>query len=179
MFIKKITNRKSGKIYITYRLVKSKRIGGVPKHVSILELGSLAKLPTEKHKTLADRIDQLLSNQLEILSGLGADSLVEEYAQYYFRKLVQKQLEPAPVESEKPDNKEMVEVDLNSFETLDSKQIGGEWLCYQAFEELGLASFVSSELGFNKKKATQLKINPMLKLGLTQKRSPRKRQHAL
>lgn len=149
MFIKKITNRKSGKIYITFRLVKSKRIDGVPRHASILELGSLATLPAEKHKALADRMDQLISNQLDIFSDVETDSLVEEYAQYYFRKLAQKQLELCPAESNRPDHKEIVEVDLNSFETLDSRQIGGEWLCHQALEELGLASFVSTELGFN------------------------------
>jgi transposase len=149
MFIKKVTNRKAGKTYITYRLVKSKRVDGVPKHITVLELGSLVNLATEKHKALAARIKQLVSNQLDILSDSGIDDQVEEHAQYFFRKLVKKQLKSAPAESKKPGIKEIAEVDLNSFETVDSKEIGGEWLCHQAFEELGLDGFISNHLGFN------------------------------
>lgn len=149
MFIKKVTNRKAGKTYITYRLVKSKRVDGVPKHITVLELGSLVNLATEKHKALAARIKQLISNQLDILSDSGIDDQVEEHAQYFFRKLVKKQLKSAPAESKKPGIKEIAEVDLNSFETVDSKEIGGEWLCHQAFEELGLDGFISNHLGFN------------------------------
>jgi transposase len=137
MFIKKVTNRKAGKTYITYRLVKSKRVDGVPKHITVLELGSLVNLATEKHKAL------------DILSDSGIDDQVEEHAQYFFRKLVKKQLKSAPAESKKPGIKEIAEVDLNSFETVDSKEIGGEWLCHQAFEELGLDGFISNHLGFN------------------------------
>lgn len=149
MFIKKVTNRKAGKTYITYRLVKSKRVDGVPKHITVLELGSLVNLATEKHKALAAKIKQLISNQLDILSDSGIDDQVEEHAQYFFRKLVKKQLKSAPAESKKPGIKEIAEVDLNSFETVDSKEIGGEWLCHQAFEELGLDGFISNHLGFN------------------------------
>lgn len=149
MFIKKVTNRKAGKTYITYRLVKSKRVDGVPKHITVLELGSLVNLATEKHKALSDRIKQLVSNQLDILSDSGIDDQVEEHAQYFFRKLVKKQLKSAHAESKKPGIKEIAEVDLNSFETVDSKEIGGEWLCHQAFEELGLDGFISNHLGFN------------------------------
>jgi hypothetical protein len=54
MFIKKVTNRKNGAIYLTYRLVKSMRVNGIPKHVNILELGSLADIPEQKHKALAN-----------------------------------------------------------------------------------------------------------------------------
>jgi len=149
MFIKKITNRKSGKTYITYRLVKSIRVEGTPRHISVLELGSLAAFPVEKHKALADRIEQLSSNQLDMSSCFGIDSELEQQAQYFFRKLVKNQLKPAPTETRQTGSKNFVEVDLDSFETIDSKQIGGEWLCHQAFEELGLGDFLSGELGFN------------------------------
>ena len=60
MFIKKVTNNKNGIAYLTYRLVKSQRIEGIPKHINILELGSLSEIPLEKHKVLSDRIEQLM-----------------------------------------------------------------------------------------------------------------------
>lgn len=149
MFIKKVTNRKSGKTYITYRLVKSKRIDDTPRHVSVLELGSLAAFPVEKHKALAYRIEQLTSHQLDMPSCFGIDSEVEDHAQYFFRKLIANQLKPAPAETRQTGSRNFAEVDLDSFETVESKQIGGEWLCHQAFEELGLGSFLSGGLGFN------------------------------
>jgi len=121
----------------------------VPRHKNVLDLGSLPELSVEKHKALADRIEQLINNQLDILSGAGLDEEVEELSQYFYRKLIKKQLENLPVETEKAGNKEIAEVDLNSFKSVDSKEIGGEWLCHQAFEELGLAGFLSAHLGFN------------------------------
>ena len=96
MFIKKVTNRKAGKTYITYRLVKSTRLHGVPRHVPILDLGSLAGFPLEKHKALADRMEQLIDNQLDMFPTVGQgpmiDEQVESQAQYFYRKLIKKQL---------------------------------------------------------------------------------------
>jgi transposase len=149
MFIKKVTNRKARKTYITYRLVKSKRVNGVPRHINVLDLGSLAGLSVGKHKDLAIRIEQLIDNQLDIFPEACSYEEVEELAQYFYRKLIKKQLENTAAAIEKTVNKEIVEVDLSSFETVDSKEIGGEWLCHQAFEELGLGDFLSANLGFN------------------------------
>lgn len=149
MFIKKVTNRKGDKTYLTYRLVKSKRVDGLPRHITILELGALPNLGVEKHKALSKRIGQLVSNQLDLLFDTQINDEVEEHAQYFFRKLIKKRLETASSESKKPDTRNIVEVDLNSFEMVEGKEIGGEWLCRQAFEELGLPGFLSDKLKFN------------------------------
>ncbi len=93
MFIKKVTNRKAGKVYISYRLVKSKRIEGVSRHITILDLGSLAGLGVEKHKALANRMTWLIYNQLDILTEEGLDKEIEEKSQYFYRRLIKKQLE--------------------------------------------------------------------------------------
>ena len=145
MFIKKVTNRKAGKIYLTYRLVKSKRVEGIPRHIHVLDLGPIPELPVEKHKNLAKRIDQLINNQLDMF----IDPQVEEQAHYFYRKLIKKRLDALPEETNDSQGQELAQVDLNSFEPVDSKQIGGEWLCSQAFEQLGLSGFFSDRLGFN------------------------------
>ncbi len=149
MFIKKITNRKAGKTYVTYRLVASKRVNGIPRHIPVLDLGSLPGFPVEKHKLLADRIGELIGNQLDILPGAVTDGEVEELAQYFYRKLVNKQLDHFPLETSHAGKKEFAHVDLESFESVESKEIGGEWLCVQAFEELGLPGFLSVHAGLN------------------------------
>jgi len=147
MFIKKITNQKEGKTYLSYRLVKSVRIQGVPRHITILELSSLTSIDEKKHQKLAHRIEELINNQLDILSGESFDKDVEELAQFFYRKLIKKQLERDSNEHVN-NNKDIVEVDLSSFETIDSHEIGGEWLCYQAIKELGLTDFLTGQLGF-------------------------------
>ncbi len=63
MFIKKVTNNKYNKIYITYRLVKSKRMNGKPRHINILELGTLPNIPVERHKELAHKIEDFINGE--------------------------------------------------------------------------------------------------------------------
>jgi len=63
MFIKTIpkTDKKTNKRYYYYRLCESYRVGGKPRHRTILNLGSLEELPNRQdHKLLADRIEQIL-----------------------------------------------------------------------------------------------------------------------
>jgi transposase len=160
MFIKKVTNQKEGKTYLTYRLVKSVRINGVPRHITILELGSLASLDEKQHPKLAHRIGELINNQLDVLSQESIDKDIEELAQFFYRKLIKKQLENVSGEPVNDSNKDIVEVDLNSFETIDSHEIGGEWLCFQAIKELGLTNFLTEQLGFtnNETALSQLSI---------------------
>ncbi len=81
MFIKKVTNNKNGISYLTYRLVKSQRIDGIPKHINILELGSLSGIPIEQHKSLADRIEQLMHEDTLLFHN--QDLLVEEWAHFF------------------------------------------------------------------------------------------------
>ncbi len=66
--------------------MKSKRVNGVPRHITVLD--SLADLTDEKRKTLAKRIEQLVSNQLNAFSGIGQYEEIDELAQYFYRKLM-------------------------------------------------------------------------------------------
>ena len=62
MFLKRITKpgRKADKVYVYYRLVHSYKIGTKVRQQTIMNLGKLENLPKEKHKLLADRIENLL-----------------------------------------------------------------------------------------------------------------------
>lgn len=146
VFIKKVTNKKGGATYITYRLVKSKRIDGKPRHINILELGSLSSIPLEKHKELADLIENFITG--EILLFNHPDNETEQWAYHFYKILIKKKLDKAKSE-EKSKEKDYQTVDLNSLEAVESKEIGGEWLCKQAFEQLGLTNFLSTDLGWN------------------------------
>ena len=145
MFIKAISNKKSSGTYITYRLVKSKRVKGIPRHITIMELGSLSNIPKEKHKELANRIEMFINRETLLFEQ--PDNEIEKWAYHYYKILLKKKLDKTNPE-EKDNKKDFQTFDLNTFEAIDGKEIGGEWLCKQAIEQLGLTDFLSGELGW-------------------------------
>jgi len=161
MFVKKITNKnkKTGEIYLTYRLVRSYKLNGMPRHQTIIDMSTLPKIDVSMHKQLADRIEELLENVL-VADILPVNEQVEYYAQYYYQEILKKQADKViipvlPLLSEEEEirinNCDFQEVDINSFETLQVHEIGGEWLCYQAFEELGITKLLKEQLKFSEK----------------------------
>lgn len=151
MFIKEIPNKKKGSTYITYRLVKSYRAGGESRHKNILDLGTLPNLPKSKHKALAKRIEELIKGK-KLLFEI-KDEEIENLAQYYYRKYIEKQFRKKEYENKTEKKlegkKDFQEVDLNSFTGIDGMDIGGVWLCKQAIDELGITNFLFKELGWN------------------------------
>ena len=182
MFIKKITkrNKDTGGMYLTYRLVRSYRLDNKPRHETIIDLGTIPNIELSKHKQLADRIEELLYNPKTIVENI-VDENIEFYAQYFYNEIIKKknnsvitkinvnenQSEQKRTEDEtqteqnKPEDENDVispdfqEVDLNSFDTVESTNIGGEWLCFQAFEEIGLSRLFSETLKFSTKEYQQ------------------------
>ena len=146
MFIKKVSNKKGKKTYLTYRLVKSKRINGTPRHINVLELGSLAAVPQERHKELGNKIEEFINGGNLFFKE--PDNEIEQWAYHFYKKLIKKQLDKEKSEK-KNSNADYETVDLNSLEGIESKEIGAEWLCSQAIEQLGLRDFFSNELSWN------------------------------
>ncbi len=167
MFIKKITkrNKETGALYLTYRLVRSYRFEGKPRHEAIIDMGTLPNLEETKFKQLADRIEELLNN-LPTLFDKPVDDTVDFYANFFYKEILKKQSDKETIEVQESDNnsiKNLVpdiepdyqEVDLNSFDTKESNEIGGEWLCMQAFDEIGLTDLLQNKLKFSTKEYQQ------------------------
>ena len=102
MFIKKVTNNKVGVSYLTYRLVKSQRIDGISRHIHILEMGSLSEIPLEKHKALADRIEQLMFEDTLLFSNQNA--FIEGWAHFFYKKLIENSFRKPKIVSKDIDN---------------------------------------------------------------------------
>ena len=145
MFIKK--NEKSngeGKIYTHYRLCESIRIGKATRHNNLLHLGTLDNLEKDEIKSLANAIES---------SFLGEASLFETYspkieilATEFASKLKEKRKSGTTIDANLNkevlrQDKDLVTIDLNSIEDEDGREIGAEWLCLQALNELNLGSF--------------------------------------
>ncbi|MCD4743037.1 MAG: IS1634 family transposase [Desulfobacteraceae bacterium] len=153
--MKRITkpDRKGEKIYEYYRLVHSYKIGKKIRQQTVINLGSLDKLPKEKHKLLADRIEELLTGSESLFFDIPND--VEELARKFTKKIIEKGVYPVK-KRKMPISKELEtdfqEIDMNSIDQLESKTIGGEWLVNQAFNKFGLSNLFS-DIGMSENEA--------------------------
>lgn len=150
MFVKQIKkkNKNSDKYYTYYRLVHTYKIGNKVRHKNILPLGKLENLPREQHKALANRIEEIVTGNEPILfSNHGHSPDIETLAKHYADKIIKDKLfDPSSNQSKKISRsvtKNTEEVDLESIEQIDSKEIGGEWLVKQVFEKLGISSILA------------------------------------
>jgi len=167
MFIKKIvkTNKSTQNQYVTYRLVHSFRFQGKPRHRTILDLGTLTNFPPELHKALADRLEELISNQNPLFNKI--NPLVDEQANLLYNKILNKcgkdknkvtnellatSHGKQTTEYQNVNDTNFQDVDLNTFENKEAKTIGGEWLCKQAMDEIDFQNLFASELELNPKK---------------------------
>lgn len=147
MYIRKVTQKKTGKEYYTHRLVETYRNaeGKVRQHV-LLNLGTHFLIPPEQWKPLADRIEEIISGQ-QILFPL--DDEIENEAQNIAKRVIHRVAEekaPTPVQTEN----DYRTVDLNSLEHQQIRQVGAEHAGYEILKQLGFEQLLF-ELNFNRK----------------------------
>ena len=148
MFIKSVpkTDRGSGKTYVYYRLCESYRLGSSIRHRNILSLGTLDELTEPLHlKLLADRIEQLIKGLPRMFDC--DNPVIERLAQTFYREIVDKKLlDRANTEEH---IQQFHEVDLGSIEFEQIREIGSEWMCRQALQQLNMEQCLE-ECGFEK-----------------------------
>ena len=155
MFIKTIvkTYKKRDKRYDYYRLCESYRLNGKPRHRTILSLGSLDDLKSkEERKLLADRIEDMIKGDNRLFISVEKPH-IEKYAKGFYNKIVnQKLLDVSKQESEVQidESPDFQEINLNTLTTEQAKDIGSEWLVYQAIEQLEIDKMLEQQ-GFDKK----------------------------
>jgi hypothetical protein len=142
-------DKNTGKMYRYYKLCESYRIGNKVRHRTVQALGKLEELENDnERKILADRIEQLLTGGNEMFP-VEIPVHVDKLAVRLSRQIKQKGLlqyakrKPVAEVSDEPSDLQMV--DLNSVASEEIREIGTEWLCKQALEELGLGDFLLSQ----------------------------------
>lgn len=143
MFVKPLVkyNKTTKQRYNIYQLCESFRLGGSVKHRVIMGLGKLDELPKEEQiKLLGKRIEELLLGQYSRLSLGHADEKVEKLACYYYGEIKKKHRYDF-----EENEKDWQTVDLSSLKNKDGREIGAEWLCKQAFDQLGIADFLQNK----------------------------------
>ena len=156
MFIRQTRtgNKATGEGYVTYRLVRSERIGGKVRQLTVLNLGRHFPIKQEDWPILCSRLEQLLNPQALLLS-LHCSEHVERAAQRYQAQLVAR----APVigsaaegaagsagETRPP--ADFQEVDVDSLQTTQPRSVGVEHVGLHAASELGLIETLN-DLGVN------------------------------
>jgi transposase len=160
MFIKTIvkTDKKTGKRYNYYRLCESYRIGNKTRHRSIVSMGRLDGIETrEDKKLLADTIEALIHGETR-LSFFDAGPEITRYAKEFAKRITDEKLLDIQPKTTQPEYKDIEpdyqEVDLNSMRHDEVREIGAEWLCKQALEQLDLQRLLTGTCRFSDTSAT-------------------------
>jgi len=140
MFIKPFFkhNRSTGERYCVYKLCEGYRLNGGVYHRIIVSFGRLEELETvEQKKLLATRVEELVVNGGNNLSTSIVDEQVEQLARHYFAEIKSKKRYDV-----KQGNEDWETVKMSSLKNKDAREIGAEWLCKQAFDQLGIGRFL-------------------------------------
>lgn len=147
-------NPHTGKSDWYYRLVESYRNSdGRVCHRTMLNVGFLdgEGLTPEQlnliQKILTQRVDQ--GNNLLFDVPVSEDPIVNQYVETYYNRLVaEKRIDVLQDKSKKKPyakGKDLEIIDLNSIRNKDVREIGAEWLSYQANEQLQIRSFLERQ----------------------------------
>ena len=142
MFIKSIvkTNKVTGERKEHFRLCESYRSGNTVKHLTIIHLGLLEELPEpEQKRLLGRRIEQLIQQEREgkpLFAPVPPEDIIEQLAQkFYFAIKERQRIDIAS-------GKDYHIVDVNSLQNKNVREVGIEWLCLQAIEQLQITTFL-------------------------------------
>jgi len=136
MYIRRtsIKSRASGEPYYTYRLVQSVRTEHGVRQRTVLNLGRHFEVPREQWAALAQRIEQLLSGQCELVPD-GLDSQWETLAQRFAARVLHAR---ARDEDTAPSTPQFQCVDLNTVDVLRPRSVSVEHVSLEALRQVGL-----------------------------------------
>jgi transposase len=147
MYIRRtaIKSRRTGEPYYTYRLVESVRLEGRVRQRTLVNLGRHFEVPREQWAPLAQRIEQLLSRQAELIPAQ-LDPQWEEAAQRYSAQVLRAKArleeEATPLEAD------YQSVDVNRVDLVRARSVGVEHVSLEALRQVGLDTKLEA-LGFN------------------------------
>jgi transposase len=111
------------------------------RHRIIISFGKLEELQTvDQKKMLAARIEDMIRNGENTLPINPIDEKLERLARYFYQEIKNKRRYDV-----KHGESDWETVDLATLKNKDAREIGAEWLCKQAFDQLGIAGFLQKQ----------------------------------
>ena len=145
------TNPATGRYCGYYRLVESYRNAGDRVcHRTILNAGYLDELTTDQLNLIQKILTAKVANHDNPLFELPYtdDTIVIRYVEEFYQRMVaEKRIDVLVDKKDKKANrngKDMQLIDLNSIRNKDVREVGAEWLSYQAMRQLQIAPFLAS-----------------------------------
>lgn len=143
MFIKPFSkyNKSTGERYLVYKLCESYRKNGGTYHHIIVNFGKLDELESvEEKKLLANRTESLIRNGGQTLLLEPVNEKVESLARYYYSEICARR------RYDIARGKEDIEIiKLATLKNKEAREIGAEWLCKQAFDQLGIEDLLKRQ----------------------------------
>ena len=135
-----------------YRLVESYRNSdGRVCHRPMLNLGFLEGLTTDQMNLIQKILTQRVENANNVLFDIpiSDDPIINQYVDDYYNRLVAEKridiLVDKPKKKPYAKGKDLEIIDLNSIRNKDVREIGAEWLSYQAAEQLQIRTFLEGQ----------------------------------
>ena len=141
MFVKPLSkyNKTTKERYSLYQLCESFRLDGRVRQRVIIGLGKLDELPTDEQKMrLGKRIEEMLEGKIQTLFS-DADQDVERLSSHFYGEILKKQRYDI-----KGNKQDLQVVDVNTVKNKDVREVGVEWLCKQAFNQLKIGDFLKT-----------------------------------
>ncbi len=147
MYIRRTTikSRRTGEPYYTYRLVETVRLEGRVRQRTLVNLGRHFEVPREQWAALAQRIEQLVHRQGELITA-ELDPQWEEAAQRYSAQVLRARARLE--EGAAALAADYQSVDVNSLDLVRARSVGVEHVGLEALRQVGLETKLEA-LGFN------------------------------
>ncbi len=139
MFVKPLSkyNKTTKKRYSLYQLCESFRLEGRVRHRVIIGLGKLEELSTDEQKIqLGKRIEEMVQGKMR-LPLEQPDEQVEQLARHFYNEIRKKRSYDV-----KTNGADWQIVDIDTVKNKDAREVGAEWLCKQAFDQLNISGFL-------------------------------------
>ncbi len=136
MYIRRTLTRSlpTGEHYYSHRLVRSERVGGRVRQVTLLNLGQHFVLSPDLWQTLCGRIEEILAGRV-VSTGPGGDQVVEREAQRLAALLLAREARSRP----HGEDGALASVDVASLDLMRAQSVGVEHVALWAIGRLGLS----------------------------------------
>ena len=143
------TNPATGVYSGYYRLVESYRnCDGRVCHRTILNAGYLDDLTCDQLNLIQKILTSKVNNHGSPLFELpySDDAVVTAFVdKFYDRMVAQKRIDVLVEKKPSKNGKDIQAIDINSIRNKDVREVGAEWISYQAIEQLQIASFLEGQ----------------------------------